>query len=82
VNTAIQGRAVRVKRARDDQYRYSKEVAGDEGNHKWPVSFDVSQTYTGINQMDANGRITNRVLLTSEQYKALVAFVERGEGKR
>ena len=75
-------RSVRVKRARDGNYRYSKEFAGDGGNYKWPVSFDVTQTYIGINQKDEDGRISNRVLLSADQYKALVAFVERGEGRK
>jgi hypothetical protein len=76
------GRSGRVKRARDGNYRYSKEIAGDKGNYGWPVTFDVTQTYVGINQQDESGRITDRVLLTAAQYKALVAFVERGEGRK
>lgn len=75
-------RPVRVKRASDGHYRYSKEIAGDKGNYRWPVSFDVTQTYIGINQKGEDVNISNRVLLTAAQYKALVAFVERGEGRK
>jgi hypothetical protein len=59
---------------------YSTQVRGASGNYDWPVTFDVGDGYVGITQ-HTDGNIA-RVLLSPAQYKALVAFVERGKHSR
>jgi hypothetical protein len=67
------------RRAKGRVY-YSTKVRGASGNYDWPVTFDIVDGYVGITQRP-DGNI-ERVLLSPAQYKALVAFVERGEHTR
>lgn len=56
---------------------YSTKVPGARGNYEWPVRFDKSDGYVGINQYDGD-KLTDRVLLSAKQVRELIAFV----GKR
>ena len=69
----------RPRRARGRVY-YSAEIEGAHGNYAWPVEFDVVDGYIGITQR--THRNIERVLLSPAQFRALVAFVERGEHAR
>ena len=57
------------------EMRWSKEVAGDDGNYDWPVTFDVTDGYIGITQEHGKERPIERVLLSPAQVRALLAFV-------
>jgi len=57
-----------------EQTTYSKTFKGDRGNYGWSVSFDVQDRYVGINQI-GNEKVTERVLLSPSQYKALLRFM-------
>lgn len=54
---------------------YSDTVRGDAGNHGFAARFDVTDGYVGINQYD-DGELTDRVLLSSAQVKALLVFLK------
>ena len=62
----------KVRVARDGHYRYSPEIPGYKRNHNQSATFDVIGYCVGITQGD------ERVLLSPEQYRQLVNFVERG----
>lgn len=58
-----------------DRTDYSNKIAGSRRNYNWPVRFDMSGTgFLGISQFK-NGEPKERVLLSPEQVKALLAFV-------
>jgi len=54
---------------------YSKQIKGARGNHRLPVRFDKTDGYIGIRQIE-NGRVSDRVLLSPAQMRALIKFVE------
>lgn len=54
------------------QTKYSDEFAGNERNHDLPVKFDMTDGYLGITQKHDN--VIDRVLLSPDQVKKLVAF--------
>ena len=55
---------------------YSEKIEGDAGNYYWLARFDVTDGYVGITQLEGT-HVKDRVLLSSEQFRALVAFVKR-----
>ena len=58
--------------------RYGGKIDGDSGNYGWHVRFDANDDgYVGISQYDGQ-TLTDRVLLSPNQVRALVTFV----GKR
>lgn len=63
-----------MSRGPDDVW-YSPVIAGDDGNYGQPVRFDRTRDgYVGITQTTTDSSAA-RVLLTSEQMRALVKFV-------
>ena len=60
-----------AKAANNYEIRYSETIAGNAGNHKLAVMFDEDCGYVGINQQDGNGKLSDRVLLSPAQVKAL-----------
>lgn len=50
---------------------YSAVIKGTRGNYGMPVRFDKTDGYIGINQL------TDRILLSPAQVKALIAFIEK-----
>ena len=63
-----------AKKKYPDQIHYSKNIPGDSGNYDWAVSFDFSQGYVGINQIQNGNKAEDRVLLSAKQVEALIAF--------
>lgn len=63
-----------------DHTYYSKDIRGDSRNYGWKVSFDVTDGYLGINQMDDAGAVKDRVLLSPQQMRDLVDFYEKHTG--
>lgn len=62
--------------------RYSEKIDGDQGNYGWQARFDVSDNgYLGINQYEAGG-LTDRILLSPGQVRALLEFVGKPKAKR
>jgi hypothetical protein len=62
--------------------QYSTKIEGTWGNYKWPVSFDISNGFVGINQYEGE-TIKDRILLLPLQVQELIAFVNRqAEGKK
>lgn len=59
---------------------YSDKIEGTRGNYAWPVKFDFTDGFVGIDQY-RNGEM-DRVLLSQVQVRELIAFVKRCEGKR
>jgi hypothetical protein len=65
-----------------DETTYSDEIPGDAGNCAWPVRFDNTGPayhahepgYIGITQFDEHGKVKERVLLSPDQMRALIAF--------
>lgn len=55
---------------------YSDTIPGNDGNYNWPVKFDKTRGFIGINQTTDDGKI-ERVLLSPSQYRALMAFGQR-----
>lgn len=62
-------------------YYYSDKVAGDERNHGFAQKFDYHDGYIGIQQFDGE-RVTDRVLLSPAQWRALVAFMRETKAVR
>jgi hypothetical protein len=60
---------------------YSNDVKGDCGNYGWPVNFDITDGYVGINQVREDGE-SDRVLLSPKQVAALAKFVAEHKSKR
>lgn len=60
---------------------YSKKVKGAQGNYDWPVRFDRTDGYIGVNQYDGEA-LKDRVLLSPAQVRELVKFasLSKGEG--
>lgn len=54
---------------------YSKDIPGARGNYEWPVRFDVTDGFVGVTQFDGN-KVKDRVLLSPEQVKKLIAFIK------
>ena len=63
------------KHAENYEIRYSGMIAGNAGNYKLAVRFDEGCGYVGINQLDGNGRLSDRILLSPAQVQALISFV-------
>lgn len=61
----------------DELTRESEPVAGARGNWHWPVRYDLTSGYLGITQYETDGAVKDRVLLSPDQVRALVAFVRR-----
>lgn len=60
------------------QTQYSAPHKGNRGNHRLAVRFDKTDGYVGISQFEdapLSGRTMDRVLLTPQQVRALVAFL-------
>ncbi len=58
--------------------RYSRTFKGCKANYKWPVSFDVTDGFLGISQKSFGG-MTERILLSPSQYKALLQFMREDQ---
>lgn len=71
----FQQERVMGKPANNYEIRYSEQIVGNDRNHKLAVRFDEGCGYVGINQYDANGKVSDRILLTPDQARKLVAFV-------
>jgi hypothetical protein len=56
--------------------KYSDDVPGTKRNYNWPVNFDTTDGFVGINQL-GGGKVKDRVLLSPAQVKALVAWVSK-----
>jgi hypothetical protein len=54
---------------------YSAEIEGTTGNYNYPVRFDITDGFLGVDQTK-DGQI-ERVLLSPQQVKELIAFVKR-----
>lgn len=54
---------------------YSEMIKGTHGNFNWPVRFDLGDGYVGITQFDGDGAVADRVLLSPEQVRELLAFL-------
>lgn len=76
---------------------YSQKIAGDSGNYDWevrfdntgPIKFSHEPGYIGITQFDEKGEFKERVLLSPNQVRELVAFTKklrssdwRGDGSK
>jgi hypothetical protein len=59
---------------------YSLKIDGAAGNYNWPVSFDFTDGFLGINQ--CKDRCNDRVLLSPRQVEELIAFVKRHRPSR
>lgn len=56
--------------------RYSRRIAGDRRNHRWPVQYDIADGYCGITQWGRE--FPDRVLLSPGQVRALIKFLRHG----
>jgi len=56
--------------------QYSTKIEGTWGNYNWPVSFDISNGFVGINQYEGE-TIKDRILLSPLQVQEFIAFVKR-----
>lgn len=54
---------------------YSARIDGARGNYNLPVRFDMTDGFLGITQVESE-KVSDRVLLSPEQVKKLIAFVE------
>lgn len=61
--------------------KYSDTIYGDRGNFEWPSRFDWTGGYLGITQTE-DGAVKDRVLLSPEQVKELMDFVEKNKRRR
>lgn len=59
---------------------YSDRFKGTPGNYNWEVSFDLTDGYLGINQIE-DGKVKDRVLLSPAQVKELVNFASGKKAK-
>lgn len=60
----------------NDRTYYSDEIAGERGNYKWSVRYDVTDNgYLGITQKDGT-EVKDRVLLSPKQVDELLAFAK------
>lgn len=68
-----------MKQTREARTHYSPDVPGATGNYNWPVRFDRTRGYVGITQWDPKdpNRVTDRILLSPEQQKQLLNFLNR-----
>jgi hypothetical protein len=73
--------AKRPRRAKETSY-WSDDIEGDERSYDRAVTFAITDGYVTIYQRDDEKGITDAVLLSPAQFRALVAFVERGEHAR
>jgi len=55
--------------------RYSQRIKGTARNYNWSVSFDDTDGYVGINQLEGE-RVKDRILLSPAQVKAMTKFVQ------
>lgn len=59
---------------------YSDRVPGTAQNFDKSVQFDVTDGFVGITQYDGQtDDVTDRVLLSPQQWRELVAFVKRAK---
>lgn len=65
------------KRSQPQITVYSDDVPGQCGNYGWAARFDWTGGYVGIDQWSPRGTNTERVLLSPNQVRALLAFVEK-----
>lgn len=56
---------------------YSEKIKGTHRNFNWPVRFDRTDEYVGVTQFNGDGSVADRVLLSPEQVRELVAFVSK-----
>lgn len=62
---------------------YSDRIEGTPQNHHWSVQFDVTDGYVGITQFESGQTaVRDRVLLSPDQFAALVAFVNDAQRHR
>ncbi len=63
---------------------YSLKIEGEPPNYNWPVSFDITDGFVGIDQYKdyAERRTIDRVLLSPTQMQELIAFVKRRRHNR
>jgi len=61
------------------QTEYSTVIEGTRGNYNWPVTFDITGGFIGINQTHESG--IERVLLSPLQIRELIEFVKRHQVK-
>lgn len=54
---------------------YSDKIQGNPTNYDWPVSFDKTDGYVGITQLETDGSVKDRVLLSPKQMTELLRFV-------
>ena len=58
---------------------YSERIQGEIRNHERAVRFDYTDGFVGINAYEGNASdaaLTDRILLSPGQWKAIVAFVK------
>jgi len=60
----------------DERTFYSPVVTGDFSNHRKAARFDITGGYVGIQSYDENNAVSDRVLLTPDQWEILVEFVK------
>lgn len=66
-----------------NETKYSVKIEGTEANWKCPVSFEIESKTIAINQYDEIGEyLSDRVLLTFQQFDELVKFVKRNCKKK
>jgi len=63
---------------------YSDRVPGETRNHDHACSFDVTDGFVGITQYDTADptRVTDRVLLSPAQFRALLDFLDTARRHR
>jgi hypothetical protein len=54
--------------------KYSATVPGTARNYNWPIRFDKTDGFVGITQLETDGRIKDRVLLSPKQITELLLF--------
>jgi len=56
---------------------YSSQIEGTLRNYNWPVRFDHTDGFVGVDQYDEEGHVKSRVLLSPVQVEELIVFVKR-----
>ena len=54
---------------------YSDKIPGTTGNYNWPVRFDKTDGFIGITQLETDGSVKDRVLLSPKQIAKLQKFI-------
>jgi hypothetical protein len=63
--------------------KYSEQIKGDKRNYNWPVRFDMTTGgFLGISQLEGLDTVRDRVLLSPNQVKELVAFIKSHQRHR